>query len=278
MVVVPESNDGDMGQQRHITAVGVGPGDPDLMTLKGLRAIDSADIIFVPRKRDGEDSLSLQIARPWIDETRQQIVELTLPMVRHSEQTQEAYRVAAAQIHEHLQAHGQNTPRDVHGVYLILGDPLLYGTFIYIWQELQQNYPDIKVSVVPGVTSFAAAAAVAHIPMAAGREQVAIVPADYDTIDQLCELFSQFDTVVLLKVGKVLPQLLTALDNLGVLESTTYIEHVGMEEERVLALGGYSHETQLTRDAVVKWLSTTPRPYLALLIVRRDARLREAKR
>lgn len=243
-----------------LTAVGLGPGDPELITVKGLRAIQAARLIFAPRSRDGEQSLALRLARPWLDLERQQIIELPLPMTRNRAELAPAWRAAATQIASNLAGLVQNEAglSEIQGVYLLLGDPLLYGTFIYIWQELIAHHPQIKIEIIPGVTSFAASAARAQVPLSTTSDRVAILPASYETgPEQLRRLLADFDTVILMKVGPVLPQILAVLAEMDLLASTLYAERVGMPEER-LVFG-----PDLDR------LRNERRPYLSLLIVRR---------
>jgi precorrin-2/cobalt-factor-2 C20-methyltransferase len=236
----------------HLTAVGLGPGDPELVTVKGLRAIEAAGVIFVPRSRDGDTSLALRIARPWLDLARQQIVELELPMTRDPDLLAPAWRAAADRLAKQLET-------ATRGAYLLLGDPLLYGTFIYLWSELVERYPQIAVTIIPGVTSFAAAAARAGIPLGTTNERVSIVPASYETdAGQLRRLLSDADTVIFMKVGRVLPQVLAALAELGLLDSAVYAERVGMPEELIV------HD--------LRTLHGQQRPYLSLLIVRSKAK------
>jgi precorrin-2/cobalt-factor-2 C20-methyltransferase len=244
----------EMSPSFKLTAVGVGPGDPELITVKGLRAIQAAHLIFVPRSQDGEQSLALRIARAWIDAERQQIIELSLPMTRNADRLLTAWQAAAGQI-AHSFA-GMPAEQPSQGVYLLLGDPLLYGTFTYIWTELREQHPHIEIEIVPGVTSFAAGAARAQFVLSTTSDRVAILPATYETdSSQLRQLLSDFDTIILMKVGRVLPQILAALAEMNLLESTLYAERVGMPEERIV------------RGSELHALRKQPRPYLSLLIV-----------
>lgn len=175
-------------------------------------------------------------------------------MVRGAARAADTYRAVAEEIGSHLTKWGANG----RGVYLLLGDPLLYGTFTYIWGELAARYPALAVAVVPGITSFAATAARVGLPLSTHDEQVAIVPATDDTnADTLRQLCVSFETVIVMKVGRVLPQLVAALEELGLLNQATYAEHVGMPEERIV------------RD--VSHLRAYQGPYLSLLIVRQAA-------
>ena len=238
-----------------LTAVGMGPGDPELITLKGMRAIERVQIIFVPRSRDGGTSLALRIAEPHIDRSRQQVVELPLPMTRNVDQLTAAWQAAADSISYAFDDAASNA-NSVSGAYLLLGDPLLYGTFTYIWGELTERYPQIEVEIVPGVTSFAASAAKAQIPLSTTSDRVAILPASYETDGEMLRtLLHQFDTIILMKAGPVLPQLLTALKENNLLKSTVYAERIGMPEEKII--------TDLQQ------LPSEPAPYMSLLIVRK---------
>lgn len=253
-----------------LTVVGLGPGDPELVTVKGVRAIEAADVVFVPRSRDDEESRALRIAQRWIDTARQQVIPLTLPMARRStgmnpreaagadpREPNAFYRSTAERIGESMKAiAAQRAPDDVNASYLLLGDPLLYGTFTSIRAELAVQYPQIGVEILPGVTSFAAAAARAGVPLSVKDERVAIVPATYETdIHTLGRLCADFETVILMKVGSVLPQVIAALDALGLLDGAVYAEYVGMPEERIV------DDVRSLRDHTG--------PYLSLMIVRR---------
>ena len=231
-----------------LIAVGLGPGDPELITLKGLRAIQSADVIFTPLSREGDTSIALQIATQWIDQERQRLVSLPLPMTRDAGQLRPAWQAAAATIQQEL------TGRQ-RGVYLLLGDPLLYGTFSYLWRELH-TAANITVKIIPGITSFAAAAAAGGVPLTMADERLIVLPASYETDTlTLQRLLNDFNTVVLMKAGTALPTIVTALQQLNLLDQALYAERVGLEGEFI------------TRD--LRTLDLQHRPYLSLVIVRR---------
>ena len=238
-----------LAEIRHLTAVGVGPGDPELITVKGLKALQAADIVFVPQSRDGNKSLAWRIVADYIDQSRQEVVSLLLPMTRNPRELVPAWEAAVDVIEGKLSAE-----RPL-GVYVLLGDPLLYGSFMYIWERLNENGlgPDVQVEIVPGVTSFAATAAATQTVLSMTHERVAILPASYETIANLKQMFETFETVILLKAGTVLPQLLETLEQLELLDHAVYGERVGMPEEVVVT-------------DVRQLLGQKP-PYLSLLIV-----------
>jgi precorrin-2/cobalt-factor-2 C20-methyltransferase len=237
-----------------LTAVGLGPGDPELVTMKGVRAIQAAQLVFVPRSQEGEQSLALRIAQPWL-KPQQQVIELPLPMTQETGRLISAWQAAADEIGAAFAALPTGMPRQ--GVYLLLGDPLLYGTFTYIWGELAERHPEIQVEIVPGVTSFAAAAAQAQFVLGTTSDRVVILPASYETeAAQLRRLLVDFDTIILMKVGGVMPQILVALEELELLEAAMYAERVGMPEEYIV------------QGQALQSLKGQRRPYLSLLIVR----------
>jgi precorrin-2/cobalt-factor-2 C20-methyltransferase len=267
----------------HLTAVGVGPGDPELITVKGVKAIQAARLIFTPRSQDdppsgdnapsgdgalssdsassGEDgqSLALRIAQGWINPAQQEIVELALPMTRDADRLRLAWRAAADRIAASFSEYQTREAPPIRGVYLLLGDPLLYGTFTYIWGELAEYYPEIRIDIVPGVTSFAAAAARGRFVLSTTSDRVAILPASYETnAAQLRRLLADYDTIILMKVGRVFAQVLAALEEMELLDSTLYAERVGMPEERIVP------------GPDLRQLRHQRRPYLSLLIVRKE--------
>ena len=181
----------------------------------------------------------------------QLVVALPLPMTRNPDLLVPAWESAAEVI---LQVMVANQAQNA--VYLLLGDPMLYGTFTYIWERLTVMAPDLEIEIVPGVTSFAATAAVTKTILSTTDDRLAILPASYETDTAVLEdLLSRFDTIILMKVGPVLPQILESLDALGLIDKAVYGERVGMPEE------------VLVTD--VRSLMGEVRPYLSLLVVKK---------
>ncbi len=239
-----------MAEAAILTVVGLGPGDPELVTVKGVRAIESAEVIFVPRSTDEADSVALRIAGPWLTGP-QAVVPVTTPMTRDAEALRSAWAGIAAEIAGRLAEGGR-------GAYLLLGDPLLYGTFTYIAEILAAKYPFIAVEFVPGITSFAAGAARTRTPLTMTSDRLAIIPASRETdITVLRRLLADFATLILMKAGPVFPQLMAALEELGLVEQAVYVERIGLPEERIIQ-GGALRQMERTRQ-----------PYLSLMIVRR---------
>jgi precorrin-2 C20-methyltransferase (EC 2.1.1.130)/cobalt-factor II C20-methyltransferase (EC 2.1.1.151) len=170
-------------------------------------------------------------------------------MTRDAGQLRPAWRAAAETIVTELNGHRR-------GAYLLLGDPLLYGTFVYLWRELAAIQAPVTVTIIPGVTSFAAAAATAGVPLAMSDERMIIMPASYETdAATLRRLLTDFETVVLMKAGSALPAIVAALEELNLIDHALYAERVGMPEELIV------------RD--LRTIDPQRRPYLSLVIIRR---------
>lgn len=210
-----------------LIAVGLGPGDPELITVKGLRCLQGADIVVVPRAAGADDSQAERIAAPWLDLGRQRLITLnfTLEMTRVA--LDEMWDRAVEVLAEPLLA-GQQV------VYLIVGDPLLFGSFVYLWERLVLRYPQIPVEIVPGISSVNASTAAAGLPLALGRERVALLPAAHEADSAtLRRLLADFDTVILLKAGRALRRILPILEAEGLLPHATVVEQASWPTQRI---------------------------------------------
>ncbi|MBV1868368.1 MAG: precorrin-2 C(20)-methyltransferase [Marinosulfonomonas sp.] len=203
--------------------VGLGPGDPDLMTVKAVRLIGEARVIAYPAL-PGTHSMARSIAAELIGPDVSEIV-MSIPMTVDRAPAQAAYDAAAAQISAHLER-GENV------VCLCEGDPFFYGSFMYLYARLSEKFP---VEVIPGVTSVTACAALAGRPLVARNEVITIIPGPLPE-DQLHDRIKQADTVVLMKVGRHLAKLRAVLRDLGLEDRAVYIERATLPDERRLPL------------------------------------------
>ncbi len=208
-----------------LTAIGLGPGDPELLTLKGLRLLRAARWLFAPVRAPEAPSYALEIAWPHLDLARQQVVALVYPMPRDGEPDEAQWRANARLIAAHL-ADGSD------GAFLVEGDPLLYSSFIPTLFTLQDEFPSLPIRIVPGVSSIVAAAAQAHLPLARLDERIAIVPAT-SSRRALREALERYDTVVILKVARHFEALLDLLESLGRADNAILAERVGTPRERL---------------------------------------------
>lgn len=211
----------------HLFVIGLGPGDPELITVKGLKRLQAASVVFAPRGRDSHESLARQIAAPYLDLTRQRVVELPLMMARDADQCVAAWEAAAEVMAGEIPTSGSAT-------YLLLGDPSLYGTFVHLAERLARRRPEVIVEVVPGVHAYSAAAALAGWPLACGEERVAILPAAYeDEPAFIRRLLAEFDTLILLKANKALASLAPLLREMGLADRVLVAERLGFPDQRL---------------------------------------------
>ncbi len=209
-----------------LTAIGLGPGDPELLTLKGLRLLREARVVFAPLRVEGATSYALDIAWPHLDLARQQIVSLLYPMPRGGRPDPEQWRYNARAIAGYLRDGSD-------GAFITEGDPLLYSTFGSTLLALQDEFPLLPLRVVPGVSSITAAAALAQLPLAQLDERVAILPATAGE-SFLRQALDSYDTVILLKVASRLESVLDLLESAGRVHSALLAERVGTSEQRVV--------------------------------------------
>lgn len=203
--------------------LGVGPGDPELITLKAWRIISHAPVIAYPAA-NGKDSLARRIAAPFIPED---VIELAIPVpMRHErEPAQEAYDEAALAIAVHL-----DQGRDV--AFLCEGDPLFYGSFAYLLLRLAQDY---LTQIVPGITSITACAAAIGRPLAARNDVLKVLPGTLDVIRLKQEIASS-EAIAILKVGQHFEKIRGVLDELGLSARATIIEKATHDDEKITPL------------------------------------------
>lgn len=227
--------------------VGVGPGDPGWITLRAAEVLRGADVLALPRGETTSESHAAAIIAPVVDLAHKRV--LSVPFATRggpdaAEQSREAMYAAVAD--ELAMGHAVAFP--------LIGDPFLYGSFIYLLARVRERLPAIPVEIVPGVTAFAAAAARHGTPLVMGDERLAVLPVVRESdLGALRETLARFDTVVLLKVRGCIPALLDVLDELGLTGGAWYAEHVGMAGERF--------------ETDVRQLRAASPPYLSLMVV-----------
>ncbi len=209
-----------------IYAVGVGPGDPDLLTRKAEQVLHRADVILAPVSNPSEASVALGTIREFIDEDRQKIIVHQFPMTSDRARLTIAWQEAAGLIAGHAEA-----GREV--AFITIGDPLFYSTFIYLLRILREKWPHLPVEIIPGISSINAAAALAALPLVEAEEKMAVVPATAG-IEQIAAALAHFETVVLLKVKPLYADILELLRQTGREGSTVFVERVGSPRQKIL--------------------------------------------
>ncbi|MGH8563403.1 MAG: precorrin-2 C(20)-methyltransferase [Gammaproteobacteria bacterium] len=207
--------------------VGVGPGAPDLITLRAIDTIRRVPVLALPRGSDYGTSKAWEIVQPTIGQIAgQKRLLLTFPMSKDPERLRPAWERAFARIGAELDA-----GRDV--AFLTEGDPSLYSTFIYLQDEARRRWPGVGIEVIPGVSSITAVPAATGVPLADGQERIAILPGTYGLQD-LVDILRRFDTVVLMKIGPELPRIIAALEQEGLLDRAVYVSRATMREQRIV--------------------------------------------
>ncbi|MDF1855201.1 precorrin-2 C(20)-methyltransferase [Pseudooceanicola sp.] len=205
--------------------VGLGPGDPELMTLKAARLIAGAGVIAYPTLA-GAESFARAIAAGVIPAAAEEIV-MDVPMRVDRAPAQAAYDAGAARIAERLAA-----GRDV--VCLCEGDPFFYGSFMYLFARLSGRF---RVEVVPGVSSVNACAAVAGLPLVARNQRLEILAGTLPAAE-LRDRIVGAEAVAIMKVGRHLGKICTVLDDLGLIGRAVYVERATLANQRVQPLAG----------------------------------------
>ncbi len=227
--------------------VGVGPGDPELLTIRAARILSRVAVIFAAQKDEQSPSYARRIIADIVKESEPKVVELVFPMRKNDPGLIEYWQKAADTIWQYLSS-GDDC------AFITEGDPLLYGTFIYVFDVLRKDHPELSVEVIPGISSINAAAARALIPLVSGSERMAILPATYGD-EAITEALQSFDTVVLLKINTGFDRLLAILEKLNLVDKCVYVRRCTTEDEEIV------------RD--ISQLKGQKLDYLSLLIVRR---------
>lgn len=203
--------------------IGLGPGDPDLITLKALKVLQSCHVVAYPQPDNGP-SFARSIAAPHLSAAQLEI-PIIVPMDVKRHPAKAVYDVAAETISHHLDAGS-----DV--VVLCEGDPFFYGSFMYLHERLAGRYP---VEVVPGVSSIMASAAAIARPVAARNDVLTIIPAPLDD-ERVKAQIENSDAVAIIKLGRHLPRIRALIERLGLTGHSAFVERVTLDNEKLLPL------------------------------------------
>ncbi|MEM2816139.1 MAG: precorrin-2 C(20)-methyltransferase [Candidatus Bathyarchaeia archaeon] len=201
--------------------VGVGPGDPELVTLKTYRILRAVDVICAPKARADRPSQALEVVRPLLQDAgkKHEIVELIYPMIRDLGVLEAFWERNSEAIASRLRE-GKNV------AFITMGDPMLYSTFIYTYRKITEKLPEADVEVIPGVTSLTACAAASKTPIAEDDETVALIPSTADP-EKFRELVKHADTIIFIKGVEKLDALARDLKECGFDESAIVVRVKG---------------------------------------------------
>lgn len=221
--------------------IGVGPGDPELMTLKAARLLRQVPCVIVPKGREEGSSLARSIVEQAVSLEGKEIVEAYFPMVKtapHPDPLPRGEREDATAVelnarwNEAADAVLQRLDRGMDAAFITIGDPAIYSTFFYLYGRLLDRRPELAIEIVPGISSVNAAAAAAGISLGLGDERIAVLPANY--LDSLRPALERFDTVVLLKVHRVFDEVRSVLTEMRLASRAVYVARAGMADERIV--------------------------------------------
>lgn len=203
--------------------VGVGPGDPDWITVKGLKTLQGVRVVAVPQNRRGEPGMAYAIAKQYL-RPHHILLTLNLPFTTDPEVLEAGWADAMATLMPHLRS-GQDV------AFLAEGDISFYSTFTHVMRAVQTHEPAIAIETVPGVCSPLAAASALNLPLSLWHEKVAVLPALYE-VDELDHALDWAEVVVLMKVGSVFETVWQCLERRQLLDNACLVEWVGWPEQK----------------------------------------------
>lgn len=205
--------------------IGVGPGDPELITMKAAKILTKVDIVFAAASTKNHHSLAVNIAKPHIPESTR-VEMLRFPMTKDKTKSKKAWQAHSLTIINELER-GNNV------AFLTLGDAMTYSTFGYIMQHIQAAAPHLKIKVVPGITSYQAAAASLNTPLVEGEESLMVV-SGAEGGDRLREFTGKPENVVFLKAYRNVKDISDALDEIGTYNSSVGVKNCSHPDQEVI--------------------------------------------
>ncbi len=209
--------------------IGVGPGDPELITIKAVKALKTVDVICVPISHEHKPSMALAMVKQIIDERQKpaEILELVFPMTKDELNNRKLWVENAAIV--------AAKAKKGNVAFITLGDPMLYSTFLNLYECVKETYPEIELEIIPGVTSVTAAAASSKLPLAEKEEVVTIMPSDLNAA-LLEKTAKQADNIVFMKCAHHIKEFIPILLKAGFTKNSTIalVKRCTLPEEKVL--------------------------------------------
>ncbi len=225
---ISKTNENSSTPNSGLTFVGVGPGDPDLLTIAAVNAISKASLVAYPVAGIGKESMALNIASEFVKHKK--CLPIFLPMIKDIKILQRAWIDAGKQLVKEV-CQGKEV------VFLSQGDPSLYSTSSYLLLFVKERYPSLSVKVIPGVSSFNAAAAAAKLPLSLQKEDLllASAPDEPEKLNALLDevIFSN-KVLILLKLGSRWKWIKEIISKKNLLENTLLAQRVGFSDEVIV--------------------------------------------
>ncbi|MFA6010065.1 MAG: precorrin-2 C(20)-methyltransferase [Desulfobacteraceae bacterium] len=212
-------------KQGTLYGIGVGPGDPELMTIKAVKILAHVDVVFTASSAKNSFSLAVDIARPHLPETVD-VRHLSFPMTQDKEHLKSAWRENSLAILDVL-----DLGKDA--AFLTLGDPMTYSTFGYILQDIQELRPDLPIVTIPGITSYQAAAARMNVPLVEAEESLLLTSGAYGG-GNVRKFSDCAENVVLLKAYKNVKDITRALEESDMITNSRAIKKCGRDGEEII--------------------------------------------
>jgi len=219
--------------------IGVGPGAPELLTVKAINALKKIDVLIAPKTEKKFDSVALSIAQPYLKPSVE-IIYQTFPMVKDFAEEKEVFEANKEEILRELRG-GKNVG------FATLGDPMFYSTYIYIFKLLEPC--GVKIVTIPGVPAFLAIAAQIGRPLAYGNDILTIIPATAE-LDEIKNFLDKADAIVLMKVYKNFPEIVDALKSNGMIDEAVLVSRCGLDDEKIIT------DVAAHKDEHLNYLST----------------------
>lgn len=226
--------------------LGVGPGDPELITVKAFRKLKESPVIAYPKKRKGSKSYAHRIIDVYVKPGEKDMLGLVFPMTKDPVILEREWTKTVEAVWEKLK-----DGKDV--AFVTEGDPLLYSTFIHMMNLMKELHPEVDIKTVPGISSINGAASRLGIALAEGDDHVAIIPAR-DDYEAMKKVIQENDCVVFIKVAKVIDLMLEVLRELDLLDKASVVTKVTSDEEIIWD---------------VRELENVELEYLTLMVVRK---------
>ena len=214
--------------------IGVGPGDPELLTVKAINALKKIDVLIAPKTEKKSDSVALSIAEPYL-KSSVEIIFQTFPMIKDFAEEKEIFTRNTLEIFKILRT-GKNVG------FATLGDPMFYSTYIYIFRLLESYH--VEIVTIPGVPAFLAIAAHLGRPLAFGNDILTIIPATAE-LDAIKNALDRADATVIMKVYKNFPEVVEELKLRGMIDEAVLVSRCGLDDEKIITDIGSHKKEQL---------------------------------
>jgi precorrin-2/cobalt-factor-2 C20-methyltransferase len=209
--------------------IGVGPGDPDLITIKAAKTLKTVDVICVPKSHAKKPSMALAMVKQILAERKKpaEVLELVFPMTKDELNNRKLWVENASIV--------AKKAKKGNIAFITLGDPMLYSTFLYLYECVKESYPEIELEIIPGVTSVTAAAASAKLPLAEKEEVVTIIPSDLSPA-HIEDAAKHTDNLVFMKCAFHIKEFIPILLKSGFTKNSTIalVKRCSLPEEKVL--------------------------------------------